>query len=311
MRCVLLSRTLDMRAHLGSEIARLNGEISFVDHLDADGAEDVRLAVAWHPPADAFDHYPNLQAVCSIAAGADNILSCPSLRDDIEVVRVVDPAQARMMAGFVIWHVIGHQRRFATYRAQQHDRVWKRLPQRAPRQMPIALLGYGAIGTRVAADLAALGFPIKVWSRSEKPEPSGLTGFHGRDGLKAMLPDTEILVNLLPLTEETRGILNRDLFGAMRRGGYLIQVGRGDHLVEADLVEALDSGQLSGAALDVFAKEPLAAGHPFWGRPEIFVTPHDACDVSVAAVGRMILATAEAVRLGVRPKDAVDRGVGY
>jgi glyoxylate/hydroxypyruvate reductase A len=126
-----------------------------------------------------------------------------------------------------------------------------------------------------------------------------------------MLPDTEILVNLLPLTAETRGILNRDLFAAMRRGGYLIQVGRGDHLVEADLLEALDSGQLAGAALDVFAKEPLGREHPFWGRPEIFVTPHDACDVSLPAVGRTILATAEAVRAGVRPRDAVDRGKGY
>jgi glyoxylate/hydroxypyruvate reductase A len=311
MRCVLLSRTLDMRAHLASEITRLGGEISFVDHPDGHNAADVQMAVAWHPPADAFDHYPNLQAVCSIGAGADNILRCPSLRDDIEVVRVVDPAQAKMMSGFVIWHAIGHQRRFATYRAQQHDRIWKRLPQRSPGEVPVGLLGYGAIGARVAADLAALGFPIKVWSRSKKPVPSGITGFHGRDGLKAMLPETEILVNLLPLTEETRGILNRDLFGAMRRGGYLIQVGRGDHLVEADLVDALDSGQLAGAALDVFAKEPLAKEHPFWGRPESFVTPHDACDVSVAAVGRTILATAEAVRMGVRPRDAVDRGVGY
>jgi glyoxylate/hydroxypyruvate reductase A len=165
MRCVLVSQTLNMRAYLASEIAGLIGQISFVDHPDGDGAADVRIAVAWQPPADAFDHYPNLQAVCSIGAGADNILRCPSLRDDIEVVRVVDPAQAQMMSGFVIWHVIGHQRRFPAYRAQQRDSVWKRLPQRSPQQVPIALLGYGAIGARVAADLAALGFPVKVWSR--------------------------------------------------------------------------------------------------------------------------------------------------
>ena len=116
-----------------------------------------------------------------------------------------------MMSGFVIWHVIGHQRRFATYRAQQHDKVWKRLAQRPPLEMPVGILGYGAIGARVAADLALLGFPIKVWSRSAKPVPAGITSFHGRDGLSALLPDTEILVNLLPLTAETRGILNRDV----------------------------------------------------------------------------------------------------
>ena len=311
MRGVLLSRTLNMRAYLASEIPRLEGHVNLVDHPDTERAADVQFAVAWHPPADAFDHYPNLKAVCSIGAGADNILRCPSLRDDIEVVRVVDPEQARMMSGFVIWHVIDYQRRFATYRTQQQNRIWKRLPQRSPGEMPVGILGYGAIGARVAADLAMLGFAIKVWSRGAKPVPAGLTGFHGRDGLAAMLPDTEIMVNLLPLTEETRGVLNRDLFGAMRRGGYLIQVGRGDHLVEADLVEALDSGQLAGAALDVFAREPLAREHPFWGRSDIFVTPHDACEVTLPAVGRMILATAEAVRAGVRPKDAVDRGVGY
>jgi glyoxylate/hydroxypyruvate reductase A len=311
MRCVLLSRTLNMRAYLASEISRLIGHVSFVDHPDGHGAADVRMAVAWHPPADAFDHYPNLKAVCSIGAGADNILRCPSLRDGIEVVRVVDPAQARMMSGFVTWHAIGHQRRFASYRAQQHDKIWKRLPQRSPLQVPIALLGYGAIGARVAADLAALGFPVNVWSRSAKLVPSGITGFHGRDGLAAMLPETEILVNLLPLTAETRGILNRDLFNTMKRGGYIIQVGRGEHLVEADLLAALDSGQLAGAALDVFAAEPLAPEHPFWSRPEIFVTPHDACEVTLPAVGRTILATAEALLAGGRPADAVNRGKGY
>jgi glyoxylate/hydroxypyruvate reductase A len=311
MRCVLLSRTLNLRAHLAAEITRLNGRVSFVDHLDTEAAPDVRLAVAWHPPADAFDHYPNLAAVCSIAAGADNILFCPSLRDDIDVVRVVDPAQAQMMSGFVIWHAISHQRRFATYQAQQQGKVWRRLGSRTAQQVPVGILGYGAIGARVAADLSMLGFPVKVWSRTAKPVPAGITGFHGRDGLAAMLPATEILVNLLPLTEETRGILNRDLFNAMRRGGYLIQVGRGEHLVDADLVAALDSGQLAGAALDVFAAEPLAAEHPFWSHPGVVLTPHDACDVSLPAVGRTILATAKAVRAGVRPKDAVDRGVGY
>jgi glyoxylate/hydroxypyruvate reductase A len=311
MRCVLLSSTLNLRAHLAPEITRLNGQISFVDHIDTEAAVDVQLAVAWHPPADAFDHYPNLRAVCSIAAGADNILRCPSLRDDIEVVRVVEPAQAEMMSGFVIWHVIWHQRRFATYLAQQRDKVWRRLGSRSVQHVPVGILGFGAIGARVAADLAMLGFPVKVWSRSAKQVPAGITGYHGRDGLKTMLPETEILVNLLPLTAETRGILNRDLFGAMRRGGYLIQVGRGDHLVEADLLDALDSGQLAGAAIDVFAKEPLAPEHPLWSRPEIFVTPHDACDVTSPAVGRTIMATAHALRAGVRPRDAVDRGRGY
>jgi glyoxylate/hydroxypyruvate reductase len=311
MRCVLVSDTLNLRTHLAPEIARLNDRISFVDHRDAEAPRDVELAVAWRPPADAFDPYPNLKAVCSIGAGADNTLRCPSLRENIDVVRVVDPAQAQIMSGFVIWHAIWHQRRFATYLAQQRDKVWRRLAQRTTQEVPVGILGYGAIGTRVAADLAMLGFPVNVWSRSAKPTPKGIAGFHGRDGLKTMLRETEILVNLLPLTAETRGILNRDVFNTMKRGGHLIQVGRGEHMVEADLLAALDSGQLAGAALDVFGAEPLPARHPFWSQPGIVLTPHDACDVSLPAVGRTILATAEAVQAGVRPRDAVDRGKGY
>jgi len=269
------------------------------------------MAVGWFPQDDAFDHYPNLKAACSIGAGADNILNCPSLRDDIHVVRVVEPAQAQMMSGFVIWHAIYHQRRFATYLQNQRDKVWKRIGQRTTQEVPIGILGFGAIGARVAADLALLGFPIKVWSRNAKPTPAGITGFHGADGLDAMLAETEILVNLLPLTAETQGILNGALFSKMRRGGHLIHVGRGPHLVEQDLLDALDSGQLAGASLDVFHVEPLAVEHPFWVHPKIVLTPHDACDVSLAATGQTILATAEAVEAGVMPKDVVDRSRGY
>ncbi len=310
MHCVLLSGTIDLRRYLAPEIAKLQGKITFVDHLQGN-AHDVRMAVAWRPVADAFDHYPNLEVVCSIAAGADSIIMCPSLRDDIEVVRVIEPAQAEMMSGFVLWHVIWHQRRFATYFANQQAKHWQRLGPRTAQEVPVGILGYGAIGGRVARDLATLGFPVKVWSRSPKPTAEGIVGFHGADGLKAMLGETEVLVNLLPLTSETRGILNADLFNTMPRGGYLVQVGRGEHLVEADLLAALESGQLSGASLDVFLAEPLSPTHVFWSHPGIVLTPHDACDVTLPAVGQTILATAEAVQAGLRPQNAVDRALGY
>ena len=311
MRCVLLSHTLDLRDLLAAEIARLDGRVTFVDHPDTEAPADVRLAVAWHPPADAFDRYPNLQAACSIGAGADSILACPSLRETIAVVRVVEPAQAQMMSGFVIWHAVWHQRRFGTYLSRQRERVWQRLPMRAAHEVSVGILGYGAIGARVAADLAGLGFPVKVWSRTARPASPGVMGFHGADGLLAMVSGTEVLVNLLPLTAETRGLLNRDLFGRMRRGGYLIQVGRGEHMVEDDLLQALDSGQLSGAALDVFLAEPLPPTHPFWSHPGIVLTPHDACDVTLPAVGDAILATAEALAAGRPPPNTIDRARGY
>jgi glyoxylate/hydroxypyruvate reductase A len=310
--CVFLSRTTNLRKYLASEIARLDGKVNFVDHLDGHDPASATIAVGWHPPADAFDHYPNLKAACSIGAGADNILNCPSLRDGIDVVRIVEPAQAQMMSGFVIWNVIHHQRQFGTYMQNHRDRVWQRLGGgRSARQMRIGILGYGAIGARVASDLAMLGFPVKVWSRSAKQTTDGVTGFHGNDGLDAMLAETEVLVNLLPLTPETRGILNTALFAKMPCGGYLIQVGRGEHSVEQDIIDALDSGQLAGAALDVFHVEPLPKDNPLWSHPKIVFTPHDACEVTMTSIGDTILATAEAVQAGVTPKDTVDRGRGY
>ncbi len=310
-RCVLLSTTLDLRDYLAPEIARLDGVVDFVDHVDGSHAADVEMAVGWFPQPDAFTHYPNIRAACSIAAGADSLLHCPSMRDDIDIVRVVEPAQAEMMSGFVIWNAIYHQRQMGVYRQQQQDKIWQRLPQRAAREVPVGILGYGAIGARVAADLAMLGFPVKVWSRTPKLTSAGVSGFHGIDGLETMLDDTEILINLLPLTTETRGILNAGLFAKLRRGAYLIHTGRGAHMVEEDIFAAFDSGQLSGASIDVFPIEPLSKDSPFWTHPKVLLTPHDACDVTMTAIGGTIRATAEAVVAGVTPKDTVDRVRGY
>jgi glyoxylate/hydroxypyruvate reductase len=311
MRCALVSSRLDLRFYLAAEFARIADRIEIVDHRNDRRDADIRLAIAWHPPDDAFAHYPNLKAVCSIGAGVDNIVRCPSLRPEVDVVRIVDPAQAQMMSGFVVWHVIWHQRRFATYLDQQRSGIWQRLSQRPAQSVPVGILGYGEIGQKVAADLALLGFPVMAWSRTAKPTPPAVRGFHGPSGLAAMLGETEVLVNLLPLTDETRGILNSELFGRMRRGGCLIQVGRGEHLVEEDLLAALDSGQLEGAALDVFASEPLEPAHPFWRHPKIVVTPHDASEVRVEAVAATLVATADAIQSGQRPPYAIDRARGY
>ena len=157
MRCVLVSKSFDLRGYLGPQFMRAADRIEIISHPHEGPATDVRLAVAWHPPDDAFERYPNLQAVCSIGAGVDNILACPSLRPNVDVIRVVDPAQAQMMSGFVAWHVIGHQRRFAAYQAQQREERWQRLGLRRAQDVPVGILGFGEIGRTVAADLALLG----------------------------------------------------------------------------------------------------------------------------------------------------------
>ncbi|KMO15908.1 hydroxyacid dehydrogenase [Methylobacterium platani JCM 14648] len=308
--CVLLSTTTDLRGLFGTALAGISDHVEILDH-PAPNPERVRLALGWRPPADALPQYPNLAALCSIAAGVDNLLACPGRPRDLPVVRVVDPDQARAMSGFVLWHVIGHQRRFAAYAANQRDRVWRRLYPRDASAVPVGILGYGQIGRRVAGDLAALGFPVRAWSRTPQGSGPGIAHRHGPDGLSAMLAGSEVLVNLLPLTAETRGLIDAALLSCLRPGGYLIQVGRGEHLVEADLLAALESGHLAGAALDVFAAEPLPAAHPFWDHPAIRVTPHEACEASPQAVARTLLAAAEAVRAGRVPPDAVDAARGY
>ena len=308
--CVLLSATTDLRRLFGAALGEIADRVEILDH-PAPEPERVRLALAWRPPADALPRYPNLAALCSIAAGVDNLLACPGRPPDLPVVRVVDPDQARAMSGFVLWHVIGHQRRFQTYAENQRDRVWRRLYPRDASAVPVGLLGYGQIGRRVAADLAALGFPVRAWGRTPQTAGPGVIHHHGPEGLAAMLPESEVLVNLLPLTPETGGLLDAALLARLRPGGYLIQVGRGEHLVEAALLASLASGPLAGAALDVFATEPLPASHPFWDHPAIRVTPHEACEASPQAVARTLLAAAEAVREGRIPPGAVDAARGY
>ncbi|AWN53888.1 glyoxylate/hydroxypyruvate reductase A [Methylobacterium sp. 17Sr1-1] len=308
--CVLLSSTTDIRGLYGDALEAIADRVEILDH-PAENPERVRLALGWRPPADALARYPNLAALCSIAAGVDNLLACPGRPPDLPVVRVVDPDQARAMSGFVLWHVIGHQRRFDAYAANQRDRVWRRLCPRDAGAVPVGLLGYGKIGRRVARDLAALGFPVRAWSRNPQSPDPGVIHHHGPDGLPAMLGESEVLVNLLPLTPETRGILDARLLSRLRPGGFLIQVGRGEHLIEADLLAALESGHLAGAALDVFATEPLPPAHPFWDHPAIRVTPHEACDASPQAVARTLLAAAEAVREGRVPPDTVNAARGY
>ena len=311
MRCALVSSSLDLRGYLGAQFARIADRIEIVDHRRNGSVADIRLAVAWHPPDDAFERYPNLQAVCSIGAGVDNIIACPSLRPGIEVVRIVDPQQAQMMSGFVIWHVIWHQRRFRTYLDQQRDGNLAASPsaQRAGRTGR----HFGLWRNRPACGRrsGAARFPGHGVEPDSEADACLRQGFHGPSGLAAMLGETEVLVNLLPLTQETQGILNGELFARMRRGGFLIQVGRGEHLVDHDLLAALESGQLEGAALDVFAAEPLAPEHPFWRHPKIVITPHDASEVRLEAVAATLVATADAIRTGQRPPYAIDRQRGY
>ncbi len=271
----------------------------------------VTFALAWDPDDTAFTPFPNLRLISSIAAGVNGILASASLPADVPLMRIAGTAQGQMMAGFVTWHVLWHHRRFGDYLANQRRTHWERRPKRDARDVRVGLLGAGKMGGAVAQALLALGYDVGVYSRSGRNLPDGAEGFHGEEGLSQLAARSEILITLLPLTPETRGILNADLFARMPSGAALIHVGRGEHLIEADLLAALDSGQLSGASLDVFAVEPLPSTHAFWTHDKIVVTPHDACDSTPAQVAQEAATALAGLDVGERPASLVDRDAGY
>lgn len=289
---VFLSRSLDLAGLYGETFARLAPDLDVRPPAAIVDPGAVRFAVCWAPADDAFRPYPRLGLAASIAAGVDGLLACPSL-PDVPVTRVRDPEQARIMAGHVVWNVLWWHRRFGERLARQKLRQWRRLPHHAPSRVTVGLLGFGLMGRTAADALLTLGFRVVAWARTARDVPAGVRLETGAAGLERLVGEADFLVNLLPLTEATRGLLDARLFARTKSEAVLIQVGRGGHLDETALLAALDAGRLGGASLDVFAVEPLPADHPFWDHPKIVITPHDAAE---AGFETTVAAIAEDVR---------------
>jgi len=251
---------------------------------------EAEVAVCWQTPPGLYAQMPRLKLVHSIAAGVDNVVAGQELRD-LPVCRVVDPMLAEGMLQFVLWSVLYFHRQLDAALASQRSKVWKRPPQTPAAACRVGLMGLGELGGHIAARLPSLGYSVSGWSRTPREMP-GVTLFSGEAGYNAFLAQTDVLVCLLPLTAHTRGILGRRTFDALPRGSALIHCGRGEHLVENDLLAALGSGQLRGAVVDVFAQEPLPPEHPLWSTPGMVVTPHMATmatfDVVVQQVARNV-----------------------
>ncbi len=245
-----------------------------------------------------------------MGAGIDHILCDPHLPAGVPITRLVDPYLTDAMSEYVVLQVLRLHRRDLDYRAQQQAGIWRELPQKNAGERPVGILGFGEIGQDAGRKLAALGFPVSGWSRHERAV-AGFSNFAGPAGLPQLLAQTEILVCLLPLTEETQGILNARTFAALPRGAGLVNAGRGAHLVEEDLIPALDSGQLSAAALDVFREEPLPPGHPFWQHPRILVTPHIAGITNPQTAAPIILDNIRRFEEGRPLLNQVDPAQGY
>jgi glyoxylate/hydroxypyruvate reductase A len=307
---LLFRSPIDSAARWQAEMAHLAPELDIRIWPEIGDAAEIEYALVWRPEPGLLASLPNLKLILSLGAGVDHILCDPQLPAGVPIVRLVDPYLTEAMSEYVILQVLRLHRRDLDYRAQQQAGIWRELPQKNAGERPVGILGFGEIGQDAGRKLAALGFPVSGWSRHERTV-AGFSTFAGPAGLPPLLAQTEILVCLLPLTEETRGILNARTFAALPRGAGLVNAGRGAHLVEEDLIPALDSGQLSAAALDVFREEPLPLGHPFWQHPRILVTPHIAGITNPQTAAPIILENIRRFEEGRPLLNRVDPARGY
>lgn len=277
---------------------------------DSGPAGDVEVAVVWQPPPGLLATFPGLRAILSLGAGVEHVLDDPGLPPAVPVVRLIDPGLRSAMVEFVTMEVLRHHRQEAAYRRQQSRREWKLLHQPLASGREVGILGLGHLGRASAEALRDLGFRVSGWSASER-SIEGIATYAGEQGLFPLVERSEILVCLLPLTAETEDIVDATLLGAMPRGATLINAGRGRHVVEADLLDALDSGQLSHATLDVFREEPLAEDHPFWTHPGITLFPHAAAWALPEDAGAIVAASIRRALAGEPLPGEIDRRRGY
>ena len=271
---------------------------------------EIHYAVVWKPPAGELRRFANLKGIMSLGAGVDHVFSDTDLPPGVPISRLVDRALTVDMTHYVVHWAIHFHRDLHRYPGLQARATWNKLPYPEAANRGVGVLGLGVLGGDAAQALAALGFKVAGWSRRPK-DFDGVESFHGDDGLIPFLERTEILVCLLPLTPATDHILNAARLATLPRGAFLINAARGDHIVEADLIAALDSGHLAAAALDVFQPEPLPAGHPFWGHDKIFLTPHIASHTTPRTAAHEISLDIRRIEAGQPARHEVDPARKY
>jgi len=291
-------------------LRRLMPELDIRTTVDEAGADDIAYCVAWKPKPDSLRRLPNLKVVFSMGAGVDGIVADPTYPRHVPLVRVVDDTLSQAMTEYVVFHVLYWHRRQHDLHALQRLKKWRQLAPPRADALRVGILGFGVLGQAAAIPLRALNYRLSGWSASPK-QVDGVRGFHGASGLRPFLAETDILVCLLPLTPETRGILNAETFAQLPKGACVINCARGGHLIEADLVAALDSGHLRGATLDVFQTEPLPDSNPLWSHPKVVVTPHAAAMTDPESFMRNVADTIRRMDQGLPPENLVDFNRGY
>ncbi len=273
---------------------------------DANGG-DIDVAIVATHPAGTFANLPRLKLIQSLWMGVENIIGDTELPRGIPVARLIDPGMVAAMGETVISYVLDWHRHFYCYRSFQSQKIWKRRRQYLASDRTIGLLGLGELGSPIAAKLRALGFNVAGWSRRPK-KPDGV---YCSTDLDEILSRSDAVVCLLPLTPQTRGILNKDKLQRIKKDGCVINVARGGHVVMPDLLAALDAGHLARAYLDVFETEPLPADSPLWSHPGITLTPHIAALTEPRTAVGKVAENIERVRRGDKPLNTVDFAAGY
>ena len=293
-------------AALKAEMPELDVRIS----PDLGDPADIETALVWKAPPGELASLPNLKLITNLGAGVDPILADETIPKHLPVARLGDEVMAQMMAQFVTMCVLRHYRDLARYGRQQRESRWDYELPRASYEVRVGIMGIGLLGGAAARMLTSIGFPVAGWGRSPRTI-DGVETFHGAAGLGPFLARTEILVCLLPLTLETRYIVNRDVLYQLPRGAKLVNCGRGGTVDEAALLDALNDGQIAEATLDVFETEPLPASHPFWQMDNVLVLPHTASIAVPEIAARDVAENIRRLATGQPLLNIVDRARGY
>lgn len=276
---------------------------------DIGDPRDIRYLAAWQAPDDIETLLPNLEVLFALSAGVDQ-LDLARLPTTLPVVRLLDPGISQGMCEYASFAVLSLHRDMLRYRQQQAERCWQAHRLVPAQQRRVGVMGLGLQARQILATLKTFGFALSGWARSEH-HIDGVACFAGDEQLPAFLGQCDIVLCVLPLTEHTRGILNRQLFQQLPKGAALVNMGRGGHLVEADLLEALAEGQLSAAVLDVLEQEPAPADHPFWQHPQILLTPHIAAMTQPESAFGVLLENIRRHQRGEAMLGLVDRARSY
>ena len=291
-----------LRRAMPDEDLRTDTDAADLDHID--------VALFGHKAPGVFPRLGNLRLIIGLQAGVDSLLSDPELPPDIPIVRAGRPDGDRMIAEYALLHVLRHHRNMPAFIAQQRDGIWDKPDVLLAGERRVGFMGLGLIALPCATLVRDVGFKVASWTRHPKDVP-GIESFHGADGLAPFLARSEILVNLLPLTAGTENILCARNFAMLPAGARVINIGRGQHLVDDDLIAALDSGHLAAATLDVYRTEPLPTAHPFWTHPGITLMPHTARKSRPENAAPQVAEHIRRLRAGEALTQLVDREAGY